>query len=200
MPRQQRNSPRRGIAPRRIATREVRQRFLIVCEGERTEPNYFRAFRVPGLVVEGVARQALQLVERAIALRSESEYDQVWCVFDRDDVPLDQFNEALALADRSGMHIAYSNQAFELWYLLHFHYYNSGITRQDYSGQLTKLLGRSYVKNSETMYDELLARQENAIKHARNLLATHNPIQPAQNNPSTTVHMLVEALNQHRGA
>ena len=105
MPKRQRPGNRkRGVAPRRVDVREIRQRFLIVCEGERTEPNYFRAFRVPGLVVqvEGVARQALRLVEHAIELRAENEYDQVWCVFDRDDVPAGQFNEAVRLAQHEG--------------------------------------------------------------------------------------------------
>jgi len=41
-----------GRTGRRVGTREVRQRFLIVCEGEETEPNYFRAFKAPGLVVK----------------------------------------------------------------------------------------------------------------------------------------------------
>jgi len=60
-----------GRTGRRVGTRTVRQRFLIVCEGEQTEPNYFRAFQVPGLVVtvEGVARGALRLVEKAEKLR-----------------------------------------------------------------------------------------------------------------------------------
>lgn len=31
---------------RREATRLIRDRFLIVCEGAQTEPNYFRAFPV----------------------------------------------------------------------------------------------------------------------------------------------------------
>ena len=42
----------RGYSSRKVETREVRQSFLIVCEGEKTEPNYFRSFRVPKNVVE----------------------------------------------------------------------------------------------------------------------------------------------------
>lgn len=196
--REYRYSRERGILSRRVGLREIRQRFLIVCEGERTEPNYFRAFRVPGMVVEGVARQARQLVERAIELRDADEYDQVWCVFDRDDVPAGQFNEAIALADREGMYVAYSNEAFELWYLLHFHYYSTGITRHDYIQRLGKLLERQYTKNNEIMYDVLFERQPQALQRARNLLAMYDPARPVDDNPSTTVHMLVEALNQHR--
>lgn len=70
-----------------MGTREVRQRFLIVCEGQRTEPAYFSAFQVPGLVLEikGVAESTRRLVEEAQRLSQEDNYDQVWCVFDRDD-------------------------------------------------------------------------------------------------------------------
>ena len=32
---------------RRQSMREVKQSFLIVCEGVRTEPDYFKAFRNP---------------------------------------------------------------------------------------------------------------------------------------------------------
>ena len=48
----------------------VRQRFLIVCEGSKTEPQYFEQFRVPGLVVkvEGIGMNTLSLVDKAIEL------------------------------------------------------------------------------------------------------------------------------------
>jgi hypothetical protein len=47
-----RNERRRGRCGRIVGRREVRQRFLIVCEGEKTEPGYFRSFQVPGVVVD----------------------------------------------------------------------------------------------------------------------------------------------------
>ena len=40
-----------GYTKRSVGTRETVQRFLVVCEGEKTEPNYFRSFRVPKNVV-----------------------------------------------------------------------------------------------------------------------------------------------------
>ena len=36
---------------RRQSTREIKQSFLIVCEGVRTEPNYFKAFRMTAATV-----------------------------------------------------------------------------------------------------------------------------------------------------
>jgi hypothetical protein len=124
-------SPRQtnyGRYERKIDTKEVRQRFLIVCEGEKTEPNYFRNFRVPGKVycdVRGFGYNTVSLVRKTIELREQDEYDQVWCVFDRDSFPAQDFNNAIALADRNSIRVAYSNEAFELWYLLHFNFYNS---------------------------------------------------------------------------
>ncbi len=53
-------------------------------------------------------------------LRDEGDYDQVWCVFDRDDLLPRQISEALHYAQQGAIRVAFSNQAFELWYLLHF--------------------------------------------------------------------------------
>jgi len=183
---------------RRINFREVRQRFLIVCEGEKTEPNYFRSFRVPRDVVDvrGLGDNTLNLVKKALELRRDDDYDQVWCVFDRDDFPTQNFNAAVELARKSGLHVAYSNEAFELWYLLHFNYHDTAISRRDYITKLSKLLGRPYVKNSERMYAELEGRQADAIRNAHRLLAQRDPPNPAFDNPSTTVHLLVEQLNR----
>ena len=60
---------------RRVNFRELRQRFLIVCEGENTEPNYFNSFRVPGEVIDvrGIGENTVRLVERAIKLMEEDD-------------------------------------------------------------------------------------------------------------------------------
>jgi hypothetical protein len=120
-----RSRGKRRSSDRIVGKVEPIQTFLIVCEGRRTEPNYFRAFRVPANVqvqIEGKGYNTLSLVERAVVLAAEQSYDQVWCVFDRDSFPVDSFNSALALARLHSFHVAYSNEAFELWYLLHYHY------------------------------------------------------------------------------
>jgi hypothetical protein len=40
----------------------------------------------------------------------------------------------------------------------------------DYQNMLTRLLGHEYKKNSETIYEELKDKQQDAIKHAKRLL------------------------------
>jgi len=159
-------------------------------------------FRAPGKVepvIRGFGEDPLSLVTRAEQLRDEAEYrfDQVWCVFDRDDVPAQSFNAAIASAVNKRMKVADSNQAFELWYLLHFQDCSSPMPRQDYMAKLSEALKHPYEKNSETMYAELLDKQETAISRAGRLLERYNPRNPADDDPSTTVHKLVQELNKH---
>jgi len=128
--------------------------------------------------------------------RVKDDYDQVWCVFDRDDVPAEQFNAAMQLAEHLGILVAYSNEAFELWYVLHFQYLDTAISRDDYKTQLTSHLGVAYCKNDPDMYSTLLSKQGDAIRNARRLYEQYSPHRPEQDNPSTTVHLLVDALNR----
>lgn len=188
----------RGYSARKVETRELIERFLIVCEGEKTEPNYFNAFRVPKDVinVRGLRFNPSKLVEKAQELRKQEDYDQVWCVFDRDAWTKEDFNYAITKAKQEGIDIAYSNEAFELWYVLHFEFLNTGIPRSDYCKKLNKLLGYKYQKNSQKIYEELEYRQQTAIKNAENLLKQYHQHNPESDNPSTTVHLLVCQLNR----
>jgi hypothetical protein len=76
---------------RRRAIKEPYDVILIVCEGEKTEPNYFselkKAFRLSNANVRicGRGSDPLSVVNFAIeAFRREPEFDRVYCVFDRD--------------------------------------------------------------------------------------------------------------------
>lgn len=192
---------------RKIGTRgQPKQTFLIVCEGKCTEPNYFKSFKVTSatIKVEGLGCNTYSLVKRTIQLKSEAskldiDYDQVWSVFDRNDHPAQNFNNAFVLAEQNKIHIAYSNNAFELWYLLHFNYYESAILRKDYIAKLDHLLGHKYEKNSKTIYEEILDKQPHAIQNSKKLLEKYGEsYNPEKANPSTTVHLLVEELNKYQ--
>ena len=201
------SSSRQSKIPYGDRKEKSRRWFLIVCEGEKTEPYYFKSFpvnpKVIKLDIKGEGKNTKSLVEKAIELKNGSESDETdrfWCVFDRDKNPTNpndsqNFNSAITLARNNGIDVAYSNDAFELWYLLHFHFYNTAISRKDYQNMLTKLLGHEYQKNSETIYEELKDKQQDAIKHAKRLLQEYEPPNPETDNPSTTVHLLVEELN-----
>jgi hypothetical protein len=154
---------------------------------------------VPGdveKIVLGLGKNTDSLVESAISLSQREEYDQIWCVFDRDSFPPNAFNRALVLAQNHGLHVAYTNEAFEFWYLLHFDYHVAALSRVQYAEKLSDRLKREYVKNDPSMYVELLPRQALAIKHARMLRESYGEVNPERDNPCTTVDLLVEELGR----
>lgn len=156
--------------------------------------------------IEGLGDNTDSLVERAIAIKQEGEgkddqrYAQAWCVFDRDSFPPNRFNRAIQLAESHGLRVAYSNEAFELWYILHFEYLQSGLLRDQYKEKLSRHLKKKYEKNSPTIYAELQPKQATAIRYATRLLESYPQPKPEQDNPSTTVHLLVQELIAFRRA
>ena len=130
MGRQTKKDHRTSSLTRKQGTRNVKQSFLIICEGVRTEPDYLKAFRMTTATVKaiGQAMNTISLVNKAINIRDTEQkkkhyYDQCWVVFDKDDFPAKDFNQAITLARKNGFRVAYSNQAFEYWFLLHFNLY-----------------------------------------------------------------------------
>ncbi len=193
--------------------RSEREYILIICEGEKTEPNYFKAINriLPKNIVEisihGEGANTLSLVEKAQQLRDnrktrDIQFDQVWIVFDRDSFSADNFNNAIHKAESLEMRCAWSNEAFEFWYILHFEFRDTGMVRDDYKAKLSspELLNESYRKNDSDMYEKLRTKgnQEQAIKWAKKL---HEHFQesdtpPANSNPCTTIYELIEELNK----
>jgi len=189
--------------------------FYIFCEGEKTEPNYFRAFRLSKAKVFafGEGRSCVSLVswaEKEVNSKGylndnknvlAEEKDEVWCVFDRDSFGPKEFDNAIHKAEKLGYKLAYSNESFELWYLLHFEYLNTALNRKQYEKKLnTYFLNEfnfGYKKNSIDTYDRLLSKQNNAIKYAKKLLVDVDNGSFHKNNPTTRVHELVEKLNNY---
>ena len=196
--------------------------YLIVCEGTKTEPNYFESIRTllsggegDKIVVVGAQDNTLGLVERAkeeIALRNRSDnppYYHVWLVFDRDGFPPDDFDNAILMAksedakfgkDEKALqphwHAAWSNEAFELWYLLHFQENVGGcISRDRYKRMLSEHLGFEYQKNASNMFQILLPRLQVAIDRAQRAYERWSDDVPFHaRNPATAVYKLVSNL------
>ena len=201
---------------RKVNTRAIRKRFLIVCEGTKTEPHYFESIKklLPrGIITLDILRtgtNTLNIIDIAIEKRDEEsrkakkcqvarEFDKVWAVFDKDSFSEERFNNAIFKAKENKINCAYSNEAFEIWYLLHFEYYNTAISRRQYGKLISQYIGFKYTKNSKNMY-EILNREgdeERAINNAKNLYNQYDHFKPATENPSTTVYKLVEGLNQY---
>ena len=197
-----------------LETREKGRKYLIVCEGQ-TEEWYFRKFPVAtaDVVSIGVGMTNYRLVEEARKRMKEDKYDEVWCVFDMDFNPerngqLEDFNKAVFADNGKNFRCAYSNDAFELWFYLHYQVTEHQHLRGFYYEQLGQLWVMNYErlgKNQEfskNIYTKLKedpnASQENAIQRAKQLIEKHIDLtNPHEKNPITTVFELVERLNTH---
>jgi hypothetical protein len=196
---------------RAINTRPKLVYFLIVCEGEKTEPNYFKALEkelprgTVELKIDGTGRNTIGLVEYAIKQRDSAcrPYDRVWVVFDKDDFPNDNFNGAIIKASANDINCAWTNEAFELWFLLHFQFVDTGMNREDYKAYLEREIKRTsgndnyrYLKNDENTFSILKnhGSQIQAIVWAKRLKQNYNNQQHATHNPCTCVHELIEEL------
>lgn len=200
----------RPVAGRaRPASRE-RRRVLIVCEDSKSSRYYFESFPVDRQRIEisvvGAGRNTGSLVEDAAkrkeqAAKQRQRYADVWCVFDRDSFPAENYARAFQLAAKNKIKIAWANEAFELWYLLHYCYLNTGVSRHDYQQKLREH-GLDYDKADKTVYEKVKPLQRTAIKHAERLQrhwADCGKSSPQKENPSTSVHKLVEFLNELAG-
>jgi hypothetical protein len=126
-------------------------------------------------------------------------------VFDKDSFPAKDFNAAILKAKLNGISCAWSNEAFELWYLLHFHSRVTAMKREEYKKTIedavnTKLTGKkqrfNYAKNAPDMYYTLqkYGNQEQAILRAKDLVQRYDDEKFANHNPATQVFKLVEEL------
>ena len=180
------------------------RKILIVCEGEKTEPAYFKKFPEKPEVfdvldVKGIGNNTIFVVNKAIELRDKAEkdgepYNEAWAVFDKDDFLQENFEKAINLAAENRINCAYSIECFELWYLLHFNYYDTGMHRNDYFEKLSQLLKQPYTKNSDNMYNLLKDKTNIAIKNARKLYLKQYTQPLSEQNPVTLVFELVEKL------
>jgi hypothetical protein len=214
--------------------------FLIVCEDERTEPEYFSQFinlfppKTLYLKPIGAGRDSLGVVEKAIQEKEnlskeiQKEIDCVWVVFDRDDAHLDKakrarFENSLRKAKQSKFEVAYSNEVFELWILLHLEdvYCSSCWTddnlvkyppmhRDEIYSRLQEAI-KKYPSYSNFIYNhrKSLRNQKNiveviqeigdefeAIRRAKVLLEIQPNVVPLIANPSTKVHLLVQEIRR----
>jgi hypothetical protein len=195
-----------------------RPTILIVCEGRNTEPSYFRQFKLSSATIKAVGEgyNTLSLVKRAMQLSKERSYDQVWCVFDADpklDNPKQakNFNDAIILAEKQNFGVAYSNQAFEYWIILHLSdHQGGGMNRSDYNDKINQLLkpfGLIYKGEEDKLITEEIFEVLDGIDEKTNSERKHLAISravsnynrfdhtnPSSEESSTTVFRLVEEI------
>jgi hypothetical protein len=194
---------------RRRAMKEPYDVILIVCEGEKTEPNYFtelkKAFRLSNANVRICSRGSdpLSVVNFAVeTFRRELEFDRVYCVFDRDrhttyDAALDRVRRT-RLGKGSMIFAIPSVPCFEFWLLLHFIYttrpFDAPVGDSICSRvieELKKYLP-AYGKGDRDIFETIQNKLDNAITNAHKVEQFHQ--NSGTDNPSTLVHSMVEYL------
>ena len=196
--------------------------FLIVTEGEKTEPLYFKGLeklikqKVGGMVQvieapvidiygKGCSTEKLIEITEKIVKDAKIAYQNVWVVFDKDD--FDDFDEAIANAVSKGYKVAWSNQAFEYWIYLHFNYSDAALHRDVWNEKLDDIFKQynlgdgTYRKNYDNIYDLVNSFNgvDTAIKNAkRRMHSFHSDTdKPSCYDPGTTVHELVQDLKSY---
>jgi len=192
---------------RRAPFREPKPVILVLCEGEKTEPQYLyqleASYRKARIKLEIVVKhdKPKKLVERAKRLKDEAEkaarserdvnlaYDSVWCVFDIDNHSL--VPEAIRMAQDNGIDLAVSNPCFELWLLLHFRD-SPGMHDRHTIQRMLKKFVPEYDKG--VRYSDYENNHQNAVKRAAHMdRAAHEANEPGRN-PSTGVYRLTAII------
>ena len=201
------------------AALEPNKTFLIICEGENTEPSYFEGFPVASksVVILGGKNSKNSLVDYALHMQKEEEHEgrEIWCVFDYDLKPDEaatqpnDFNSSIEKAEQNGLKVAWSNDAFELWFALHYVDLDAKLTRHElYPILKEKWKLESFHKIAKTKafceghYDRHLeangASQKLAIRRAKRLHEAYGGAKNYSDHcPCTTVYLLVEELNKY---
>lgn len=197
---------------RRKAQRAPYDKVLIVCEGEKTEPNYFNglknylALSSANVEVTGDSGSSpLSVVKYAIARYHQEgdagdAYDKVFCVFDKDShADYGAALDRLVVVKPKGVFVAVTSvPCFEYWLLLHFQYTTAPFyaVGGKSAGALVLEKLRAYMpeysKGHKLVFDQLVDQLPRAKAHA--LQARREAVNSGTDNPSTLVHELVEYL------
>ncbi|WP_087107252.1 RloB family protein [Halomonas citrativorans] len=196
---------------RKKAKRDPYSKILIVCEGKKTEPNYFeeiqKCYELNTANVEliGTGSSPRNILEYARQRYREEKdsgdgFDKVFCVFDRDshttyDETVGNINQAVP---KSTFVAITSVPSFEYWLLMHFIYSTkpyenlSGNTAANQVLDEVKAYYSEYTKGGKDVFAHLFEALPSAKANAKRSL--EEAIRNDNFNPSTKVHELVDFL------
>ncbi|NCI50922.1 RloB domain-containing protein [Sediminibacterium roseum] len=200
------------------------QYILIVCEDSVTERNYFEGFQplFPDETMYvhsvGTGRDPLGVTQQAVTELKDleaaigKEVDFVWVVFDVDDAGIDlaklaRFNQAISLAGAEGFSVAWSNEVFELWLLLHLEEVTHlpALGREDVYDRLEQAI-QAHPGYEQYLYRHgkavileyivALGNETQAMERAQFLHDRNHPRGTINANPCTQIFQLVKDLRE----
>ena len=207
LPRRVRDGRRTPGLKRRNPRREPKRRFVLFCEGARTEPAYFRAIKrergntLIAVEIVGAAGVPMTIAEKAVEEANRrrgrrdsfEKDDQVWAVFDRDQHP--RFDEAVKQCEQHDIGVTRSDPCFELWLILHERDYDRPCDHRDVQKDFERLHPEYDGGGSKTPdCADMVRRVEEAEKRAEAQLRRREKDRTPFGNPSTTVFRLTRAI------
>lgn len=208
---------------RRAAFRSEPDRVLIVTEGSKTEPAYFRmlinelGLTTAKVTIVGDGGSApISIVEDTQKhLDRDNDFEQIYCVFDRDrhdsyDKALDAIHGLARQRKLRGKTILAitSVPCFELWYLLHVSAsrkpYEAAATGGSPAQALIADLNKHAPftgyekKDCASFFCDIASARDQAAQRAEHFLneARKETTPEFHENPSTRVHMVIMALTE----
>jgi hypothetical protein len=212
------NHPRERQArklARKLARRNPYPRILIVCEGEKTEPQYFNEIRIEYRLStanvyvthpEGTSPRQIVEAAKEVFFQRERRFDEIYAVFDRDGHL--RFDEAIQLAASLNNKLLSDEEeavpfvaitsipCFELWLLLHFQKVTHRIHRTTVVRELKKYLP-DYEKGQGGHYAR--TKEHLAVAYANSVELAKLQDGQGKNFTSTKIPLLVRRLKKLKG-
>ena len=146
-----------------------------------------------------------------------SLFEKKWIVIDRDEVrsissnssghPEENFVSALTEAEELNIEVSWSNPCFEIFIIEHYMYRDTAGDRKDIQEKALELLCKDgkikedasveELKAIDNLYDILLPRKGTGFRNLKKLMNMQKEKSPAEANPGTRFHELVEVLESY---
>lgn len=186
-------------------TKSISKRVLIACEDTKSSKFYFakmiKDYGLRGQVTfaKNIGTNPMKVLEATkVHLLKDSNYDEKWIVIDKDSFSKAEFKGTIDSARALNINVAYANESYELWILLHFKEQKAHINRVQLNKELKTLI--DYEKNNEFIYEMIKSKQSKAVERSKNLIKYFIDINggsnPFNDNPSNTIYKLVESLEK----
>ena len=215
---------------RKIANKKSKALLIIACEDSVSAPAYFEMIIDKLKREKNISPYSIVIVPHDGRTHptgvldnlknykkdglSYKDFDEKWIVIDRDvnykggGHSAEDFNNAFIKAKKLKIKVAYANDSFELWYLLHFEYRTTAIMRDEIIKEVISHLkgidenifrilnedNFKQAKYNKQIFKVLENLQPSATLNAKKLLESYNRHNPEKDNPSTNVYELVEML------
>lgn len=193
----------------------AKKRILVVCEGSKTEPNYFKSMRIDLKISSADVRicgeecgtDPMSVLDYALSLfQDDSDFDEVYCVFDKEGSPerKAKYDQAINKISRKKLKggkkifAIRSVPCFEYWYILHYKFTTTPFLAEGGKscGDMTVSVLKKYVPNYDKANNDMYAMLKDLADTAKTnaLRAAKVAEDSGTDHPTTNVHELVDAL------